>query len=65
VLAGGGRCARRGAWVAGARGRGGIENNDDSNAQRSTTYFQGGCSCRRADSFRGGQTVVWTFETAL
>jgi len=31
-----------------------------TNAQRDTitTYLQGGCSCRRADSVRGGQTVV-------
>jgi len=38
-------------------GRGVIENND-SHAERSTTHLQGGCSCRRAASFRGGQTVL-------
>ena len=36
----------------------GYIGNNVSTAQRSTTYLQGGRSYRRADSLRGGQTIV-------
>jgi len=40
------------------RGEAGGSENNDSNAERSTTCLLRGRSCRRADSARGGQTVV-------
>jgi len=39
-------------------GRAGGVTENDSNAERSTTYLQGGCSYRRTDSVRGDQTIV-------
>jgi len=37
---------------------GGLLRTSSSNARRCMTHPQGGCSCRRADSVRGGLTVV-------
>jgi hypothetical protein len=39
------------------QGGGNVENND-TNAERTTTYLQGGCSYGRADLLCGGRGVV-------